>query len=151
MALKKDVLSLDISDVETANLNIKLEFGYFFWEIDYVAIDYSRDLEVQQSVVQLNEAINQNGWDVADLLNSDDDHYYTQSEIGDFAILKFPVPQLATDFERTTILHSKGHYEIIRNPEGKPDVGLLSSFKNPGRFAEFSKQRFLEIYGDLRR
>lgn len=35
MALKKDVLSLDISDVKTANLNIKIEFGYFFWEIDY--------------------------------------------------------------------------------------------------------------------
>ncbi|MBT7789959.1 MAG: hypothetical protein HN757_13855, partial [Calditrichaeota bacterium] len=87
----------------------------------------------------------------ADLLNSDDDNYYTQSEIGDFTILKFTTPDLSADSKRTMVLHSKGHYEIIRNPEGKPDVGLLSSFKNPGRFAEFSKQRFLEIYGDLRR
>jgi hypothetical protein len=151
MALKKDVLSLDISDVETANLNIKLEFGYFFWEIDYLAIDYSRDLEVQQSVVSLIKAIDQKGGDVADLLNSDDDNYYTQSEIGDFTILKFTTPDLSADSKRTMVLHSKGHYEIIRNPEGKPDVGLLSSFKNPGRFAEFSKQRFLKIYGDLHR
>jgi hypothetical protein len=149
MAAKKDVLELDISDVESEDLNLKLKFGYFFWEIDYIAIDYSEELEVRQNVVTMKEAINQNGEDVAGAMIYDDDKYYVQPQIGDEAILTFPVPSFSTDSKRTTILHSKGHYEIIRDPQGKPDIDLLTSFRSPERFAEFSKERFLKIYGNI--
>ncbi len=145
LAPKKDVLAIDVSDIQANEVKIKLEFGFLFWEIDFLAMDFSADLPVQKNKVTLKSALDQDGLDVANLLFHDDSSYQVLAEIGEHVSLKFPVPELAGDINRTTILHTKGHYQVLRNPQGIPNLPLLYSFRKPGRFIEFSKKRYLEI------
>ena len=79
------------------------------------------------------------------MLINDDAQYYVQPDIGDEVLLKFDVPKMEEDMSRSTFLHSKGHYEILRNPTGTPDICYLETFRRPGRFIEFSKEHFLEL------
>jgi len=145
--IEKDiVLSLDISDIDSEEIRIKLEFGFLFWEIDYVGLDFSPQQPVEQNVVSLTSAVDHNGLDVTELLSQSDDDYFIMPAIGDQAILKFAVPQkVMNDQNRSIFLHSRGHYEVIRNPEGRADVSYLRSFRDPGKFSQFSKEIYLEL------
>lgn len=136
MAYKNDVLSIPIDSTSDEPVRIKLEYGAYLWEIDYVGIDYSENLAVTKHVIPLQSAINQLGEDVAPFLVADDDLYYLQPEIGDEAVVKFVLPAL-TDESRSIILHSKGHYQVIRDPSGRPDRQYLQSFREPGQFNRF--------------
>ena len=134
--------TLRVSISETVEL--KLETGFLFWETDYIGLDFSPQQPLQQQVVKLSAALDQSGQEVSDLLNQDDKQYYVMPDIGNSAILKYSVPTPGPDMERTVFLHSKGHYEILRNPEGKTQLFYLSSFRKPGRFSRFSKENFME-------
>jgi hypothetical protein len=145
VAPKKIIMPIDISDVQTEEVRIKMEFGFMFWEIDYIALGTEESLPLQVHRIPLESAVDQNGQDILHLLTEDDDQYYIQPEIGDEGELTFAVPSLGHHMKRSVFLHSKGYYEILRSPEGAPDVPLLNSFKNPGRFVKFSKEEFLKI------
>ncbi len=146
MAAKRDVLAFDIPAGASDEVKVKLEFGPLFWEIDYVALDCSPDQPVRIYSVPATSAVDEGGGDVAPLLRSDDDLYYVQPNVGEHAFLTFAAPEPPEGLARSTVLHTKGHYEIIRNPQGKPDLKLLYSFQKPGRFIEFSQELFLDHY-----
>jgi hypothetical protein len=147
MAYREDILCLDISEIETDEIRVKLEFGFLFWDIDYLALDFSENLAVQEKIVPLSGATDQNGNSVMDLLAQDDKAYYIQKKIGDNATLSFKAPAREQGKARTVFLHSKGHYEVLRNPSGEPDVRYLQAFHKPGRFIEFSRERYLNLMG----
>ncbi|UCH78305.1 MAG: hypothetical protein JSU81_11390 [Candidatus Coatesbacteria bacterium] len=149
MAAKRDVLSFALPASDKGKVKVKLEFGPMFREIDYVAMDFSTDLPVQIHNVLPAKAFDETGRDVAPLLRADDGLYYVQPEIGEYAVLTFPAPEAAEGRARTTILHTKGHYEVLRDPQGKPDLALLHSFEKAGRFIEFSQELFLHYYGTM--
>jgi len=149
LASKDDILEIDLSQVTSNEVRIKLEYGFLFWEIDYAAMDFTPNSAVRQTRLPATAAINQNGHDVSDLLLHDDDLYYHQPNIGDELLLKFVVPRKEEGTVRTAILHSKGHYEILRDPTGVPDLVYLSSFKKPGAFSQFSREQFLELYNSI--
>jgi len=134
--MKEDILSIPLNGSESNPLRIKLEFGNFFWEIDYAGIDYSAGKEINYEVVQIKTAINQNGKDVSKNLKNDDRKYYIQPNVGDEAIVNFALPALTAE-KRTIFLHSKGWYQILRNPVGTPDREYLETFRQPGRFNQF--------------
>ncbi|MCY1720721.1 hypothetical protein OU798_10225 [Prolixibacteraceae bacterium Z1-6] len=146
MTFKKDILSIPLDGTESDPLRVKLEAGNFFWEIDYAAIDYSPDQEINYRIIPVQSAITQNGNDVCKLLRKDDKKYYTQPEIGDEAIVTFNLPATATG-EGSLLLHSKGWYQIIRNPSGKADREYLETFRNPGRFNEFVNDHIQSLTG----
>ncbi len=149
MAAKRDVLAFDLPAGAPNEVRVKLEFGPLFWEIDYAALDCSADLPVRVHRVPVTEAADEGGRDVAALLRSDDDRYYVQPEVGEYALVSFAAPEPAEGSVRSTVLHTKGHYEIIRDPRGEPNLKLLYSFKKPGRFVEFSKEIFLDYYDGM--
>ena len=146
MAAKRDVLAFDLPADSSDDVKVKLEFGPLFWEIDYVALDCSADLPVRIHSIPATTAVDEKGRDVAGLLRADDGLYYAQPNVGEHALLAFAAPEPAEGSTRSTVLHTKGHYEIIRNPQGKPDLKLLYSFRRPGRFIEFSQDLFLNHY-----
>lgn len=150
VAEKDIVMSLDISDIYSDELNVKLEYGYLFWEIDYAGLDFSPQLPVEQQVVGMSSAVDQEGLNVIQLLTQKDDEYFVMDEIGDHAILKYDAPDEIGNLKRSIFLHSSGHYEVIRNPSGKADVSYLKSFREPGRFGQFSKEKFLELNEQLK-
>ena len=137
MAYREDVLALDISGADPGPLEVKLEAGTLFWELDYAGIDFSPSTEVKTTVVPLTQATTDKGTDVAPLLNSDDGKYYSQPEIGDEAVLIFAAPA-AAGMSRSIFLHSKGHYQILQDPKGRPDRKYLEAFLQPGRLNRFS-------------
>ena len=136
MAMKEDVLAIPLNGTESNPLKIKLEAGNFFWEIDYAAVDYSPQTEISYKVIPVKTAITQNGEEVVKMLQKDDQKYYIQPEVEDNALVSFVLPEMTSD-ERTVILHSKGWYQILRNPTGTPDREYLETFREPGRFNQF--------------
>lgn len=136
IAMKEDILQFPLNGTESDPLRIKLEAGNYFWEIDYAGIDYSPDYKIDYKVIPAISAIDQSNKDVKRLLLGDDGKYLDQPEIGNQTIVKYDLPQL-TDENRTIILHSKGWYQIIRNPKGTPDREYLETFRQPGRFNRF--------------
>jgi len=137
IAFKDDILSIPLDGSESNPLRVKLEFGNFFWEIDYVAVDYSENVELNYQVVPIKTAIDQNGKDVRKKLKADDRRYYIQPEVGDKAIVNFELPPLPDTKTRTIFLHSKGWYEILRNPSGEPDDELVEKFREPGQLNRY--------------
>ena len=146
LAAKEDVLEIDLSKIKGDKVNIKLEFGFLFWEIDYVAMDFTPNYSVEKHTVSLFSAFDENNNNVSDKLMFDDKKYYIQPNIGNEALLTFQVPNQSEGTKRSFILHSKGHYEILKEIGGKPDIAYLKGFRKPGAFSQFSKTRFLEFY-----
>ena len=144
MKFKEDVLSIPLNGKETNPLKVKLEFGNFLWEIDYAAVDYSGDQKVTSYTIPAKTAINEEQKDVVGLLNKDDGKYYTQPTMDNMAEVTFDLPA-STDTSRTVILHSKGWYEILLNPVGKPDINKLKSFKQPGQFNRFVNEQLKKM------
>ena len=59
--------------------------------------------------------------------------------------LKFQVNRPITNsIKHTAFLHTKGYYEHVREYEGIPDMVELRHFRKPGRFIEFSKEKYQE-------
>ena len=144
MAFKEDVIQFDVSRYAGQDISIKLETGYLFWEIDYVGIDFSEDLELSYTCVPVYKAIDNKGVDVRPALLADDSEYYIQPEVGDEVILNFTQPK-SSDKAKTVILHSKGYYLILRDQVGKPDRKKLREFRKKGRFPEYSIELFEEF------
>jgi hypothetical protein len=140
MKYKDDVLYIPLKGKESNPLKMKLEFGTNLWEIDYVAVDYSPERQVNTRTIPITSAINEAQKDIAPLINKDDQKYYVQPTMNNQAVLTFNLPQLSGQ-ERTVILHSKGWYQLILNPSGKPDISYLKTFKQPGSFNQFVNEQ----------
>ena len=151
VATKDDILEIDLSNIKSEKVNIKLEFGFLFWEIDYAAIDFTPNQSVEKYIVPLSSAVDQNNSNVSNKLQYDDEKYYVQPHVGDEALLTFQVPNQVEGTKRSFILHSKGYYEILREIEGKPDIVYLKGFRKPGAFPQFSKDRFMKFYDEFQK
>jgi hypothetical protein len=137
-ALKDDVLAIDLKGIDKGPVKIKLETGSYFWEIDYVAIDYSLNIPVAIKTVKPERAITNREELVTELMKYDDLKYYVQAENNDIADISFAVPG-TVDSKRTVILHSKGYYQILNETDGFPAVKKLKALREPGQFLEYSR------------
>ncbi len=144
MAFKDDVLSLDVSDLPAGPVKVKLEYGSYFWELDYAAIDFSENPEMTIGEIPVFSATDETGKDVSLLLNSDDNQYYIQAEKGNAADIRFPVPEM-TDESRSLFLHSKGYYKILRDPRGLPDSRKLQELKEGDGLPQYSLELMLQF------
>ncbi len=137
MAFKEDVLPIDITGINSDTLKIKLESGSYFWDIDYVGMDFTKNIEITTTVVPLKNGLTNTNDNITNMLIGDDSKYYVQPNIGDNAILTFTAP-IKTSSKRSIFLHSKGYYEILRNPTGTANRQYLEEFRKPGRFTKYS-------------
>jgi len=144
VAEKDMVMPIDISALTSDTVELKLESGFMFWETDYVGMDFSAAQKCIVQAVSLNKATDKQGKDVRNLLLKDDIKYYVMPKIGDEAVLEYAVPHAAEGSKRSVFLHSKGHYEVIRKPKGKPDVAYLKTFMEAGKFSDFSRELFMQ-------
>ena len=143
--VKDDILSLDVSDISSGLVRIKLEYGLYFWELDYVGIDFKGDEKIMKQVVQLESAIDGKNDNVKDLLIADDSLYYVQPDIGDVVEMTFKVPA-SKGMQRSVFLHSKGHYKILRDQTGRPDLKTLKSINSENGLPQYSIELIKELY-----
>ncbi len=143
MALREDILLLDLSEVQGDQIRIRLQAGFMFWELDHIAIDYQPDKEVLVQTLPAVEAKDQHGLSQREALRADDGLYYDQPEIGDAVTLTFDVPDLNSGLIRSAFLHARGHYEILREPSRRrPSKSYLAKFRERGRFTRFALEQY---------
>lgn len=145
MADRDLVMPLDLSGIDSELLKIKLQSGFMFWEYDYAALDWSPQADVNVQTLTLTTATDQDGRKVGHLMAADDAKYQVMDKVGDQVELSFAVPPLREGMLRTVFLHGKGHYKVLRDPSGKPDIAYLEQFRQPGRLSLFSREKFLEL------
>lgn len=148
--LRDDVLAIDLRGIENDTVRVKLESGAFFWEIDYAAMDFSQNTQVNITKVPIVEAFTNKESDVAGMLKYDDLKYYSQKSIGDEAELEFEAPELKGE-KRSVFLHSKGYYQILSEASGLPKAGKLKELRQPMKFPEFSRKLMIEKIAELSR
>ncbi len=146
MADKEDIMQIDLSEIHSDKVNLKLVSGMLFWDMDYVGMDFSSNVQLNKKVVPVYSATDENGKDVRLLIAKDDDKYLVQPLSVNKTDLTFISPESVIGMERSVFLHSKGHYEILRETKGKPDIAYLKTFLEPGAFIKFSKDYYLEYY-----
>jgi hypothetical protein len=144
LAARDLVVPLDFAANATGQVRVKLECGFMFWEVDYAALDCSPDVPVQLDNCRLSSARTERGTDARAQLAADDAQYLSQPRPGSVVSLSYEshLPQPDADTRRTAFLRTKGYYEHIRDFKGLPNLPELYAFKRPGRFIEFSKEKY---------
>lgn len=141
MAMRDDILPVDLAGISSDTVKIKLETGFLFWEVDYAGMDFSKTEEVVQSELAATSALDRNGSEVIDLLRAKDKSYMVLKEVGDEIMLDFNKPNLQNS-SRSVFLHTSGYYKILRDQTGPADKQALKTFRKPNRFPEFSKETY---------
>ncbi|MBF9236576.1 hypothetical protein I2I05_04125 [Hymenobacter sp. BT683] len=144
LASRDLVVPLPLAATASGEVRVKLECGFMFWEVDYAALDYSPNAEVQLDNCRLTSATTERGTDARAALMADDADYLKQLRPGTAVSLTYETTLPAPDAQsrRTTFLRTKGYYEHIRDFQGLPNLPELYAFKKPGRFIEFSKEQY---------
>jgi hypothetical protein len=147
MAFKKDVLSLDLSEIEDGPLQIKLQSGSYFWELGYAGLSLDEEMEIHMEILPLHSGIDEEDQDIREALLSDDELYYVQPEIGNEANLVFKAPQMEAK-DRTLVLHSKGYYQIKQDSKGAPKLKALKEIRKSGNFNAYSNELMQEMLAE---
>lgn len=147
MAFKKDVLSLDVSEIGNGPLLIKLEAGSYFWEIGFTELSIAGESEFVTKRIEVQQAITEEKEEVSHLLKLDDELYYDQPKIGNEATLAFPAPEISGE-ARTIVLHSKGYYQILQDPKGAPKIKALKEIRKSGNFNSYSNELMQEMVAE---
>jgi hypothetical protein len=146
IAYREMVIPIDLSKANSEIINIKLETGYKFWEIEYAAMDFTESTNVCITKLPLLSAIDENGLDVKDLISENDKQYLIQPDIGNEAILQFAEPYFSAlekqNMKTSVFLHSKGYYERIRKYDNDPDWISLVSHKGNHSFSKYSYNEY---------
>lgn len=139
------VVPINLEGIDTDTIEVKLETGFLFWELDYVAMDFTPDTGLALFRQLPEEAYASDGRDCKALLTADDKQYLVQKQIGELAELHFKTTPCPEGQAQSVFLHTKGYYEIIRNFDGRPEWEELKKFQEPGYNTEFSRLEFLKM------
>jgi hypothetical protein len=146
MAYRDFVISLPSDAITDEQVEIKLETGFMFWEVDYVALDASSNEALTTNRILPMHATGQG--DVLAMLAEDDNQYLEQFNVGDVATLSYEAPPVKKGAQQSVFLHTKGYYEWIRDYQDLPRIGELQKFKTPGYMATFSRAKYMELMED---
>jgi hypothetical protein len=118
---------LDIADVTGETLRIKLTPPTQFWNIDFLAVDYSDDMEVDVTEIAPASAGARKNPAIDELLASLDDRYFVMPRTGDSVELVFPAPAGKPGLGRSILLKASGYYDIRLPAEGEPQMDLIKT------------------------
>ncbi|MFC7773579.1 hypothetical protein [Flavobacterium sp. GCM10027622] len=145
MAFRDIVIPIEFKDITEPTIELKLETGFMFWEVDYIAMDQNLNYPVSISTLQPNEAIDENGTDVTDLLIHSDQNYLIQPSTTNEVTVKFRSKIPKKRHHQSVFLKNKGYYEYIRNYTNRPHFSELKTFREPGRLSEFSEEEYFKF------
>ena len=145
LAPREFVLPMEISDILSDEIEIKIQTGFMFWELDYAGVDFSENKNLKKRVIKPYLAVGTGSMDWKVALENADDKYMVQENIGEVTEIRFEVPVSLQEQSHTTFLKTQGYYELIRDFEGLPELVQLQKFKAPGHFSDFSRERYLNV------
>lgn len=142
MAFRDLIIPIDLKKINTPKIEIKLECGFMFWEVDYAAIDFSKDLPLEIKYINPASAIDENGKDVTQLLEKEDQNYLIQPHIGNEVVVKYHVKSPKEGEKQSVFLKNRGYYEYIRDYKGLPNIAKLKAFREKGALSQYSKEEY---------
>lgn len=144
------VYSLDIGDVPGDTVRVKLTPPAYFWNINYLALDYSENLPVTVSELEASEAVDHAGLDVREFVEKRDGRYHIMPEIGNSIRMVFDSFPKAVGMERTVFLKADGYYDIHLQSDGEPQFELIDRLQNePGFALEHAYEEYFKWKQDL--
>jgi hypothetical protein len=106
------LITVDISEVDSESLKVRLISTKGFYEIFYVAADYSDDGEMKVSLIEPEYVIFNDEVDVGLKLGVEDENYLTLVK-GDYVDLKYDLPVEHEDWQRDSYISIKGYYNYL--------------------------------------
>jgi hypothetical protein len=142
---------IDVSDISGDKLQVTLDPPKGFWSIDYFAIQYDYDSTLTPQPCELVMGQDQMQNSIVGNVQAEDGAFYVMPERGDWADLSFAVPRQAVNRERSIFLKTTGYYELHIDRSQPPQTALIDSIlRNPGSIAEYSTQKYLDGYRQLK-
>ena len=147
MAFRDLVIPINLEKINSKKIEIKLECGFMFWEVDYAAIDWSKDIQMEPQYINPFSAIDENGKNVTNLLDKEDGNYLIQPNIGNEVVLKYLVKPPKKGERQSVFLKNRGYYEYIRDYKGIPNFAKLKTFREKGALSKYSEEEYHQFMG----
>jgi hypothetical protein len=145
---KRDmILELDIPNTPFQTVRIKLETVFRFWELDYAALDNTKQDGLESSWVSPSKALVSTGENALDKISATDKDYLSLTGHA-YLDLQYSNLSVKNDTE-TYFLCGTGYYHQSPVNSKSPDVAALNKFKNPGYFQLFSLQEYEKVSTEL--
>jgi len=139
------IIPLDVSNLSGDKLRIRLNPPIGFWTIDYIAVEYEFFKTPKITEIKPKLAINQDGEQVQQSLQSIDQNYCQMFEVGDWFTVEFDAPPLKEDLKRTVYLKTYGYYEIQVDKTQPEKTELIQYLLNtPDAIVEYSMDEYLK-------
>ena len=138
------VIPIDKKMMTGNQVEIRMDGGFKFWEIDYAAMDFSAPKPFEVKYLSPT-TVSGNPSYLKALLN-DDDHYMSTSSGSDAVSVQFDGLKPTN---RTLFLQSKGYYIRQEQELGKPEWLQLAKLKRNHGLARFSQDIFLNYLNDF--
>lgn len=145
LAYRDLVIPIDLSDHTGDQVKIKLTTGFMMWDLDYAGMDYTADAGLEVRHISPTMATTHDGHDALPLIQNNDTDYLIQKNVSDYAKILFPKGKKLPGVDHDYILHSRGYYNHVREYTDDPQRLELLTFKTPGRFSRFSKEKLDEM------
>jgi hypothetical protein len=145
LASRNFVIPIDLTETYEQKVEVKVETGFMFWELDYAAMSFSENTDYEVNIVKPSIAVGSGSVNWTAELTNPDGQYMAQELTGEVTKVTYKAPPVKNDQMQTVFLHSRGYYELVRDFEGLPELVELNKFKNNGYFSEFSKNEYLNV------
>lgn len=134
------VVPIDRSYLNGSEIEVRLQSGFKFWELDYLAMDFSKQLELDYKLIQ---ASNLNDDNIEQLL-ANDNEYLSLMNNGDSINVRFNNLPVGGE-KRTFILRSKGYYLSHEEFSGRPYWKEILRVNKPAGLSILSRDVYLEL------
>lgn len=137
---------IDVSKIKGNKVKIQLETIVMAWKIDSVLVDYSKDIPVKITELNLYEASDKRKRDIRNKLMADDNNYFITRQ-GDWAMLSFKELPLKHDMDRAFIIKGRGYYKISGKGKGPENLELFKKLvTEPGAIEKYSLTEYLKRF-----
>ena len=143
LATRDFVIPIEMADIQGDEVEIKVETGFMFWEMDYAGMDFTSQKPMSMDIIKPAMAVGTGARNWTSALKEADKNYMAQDSVGQITEITYPSVKHRGDEAQTVFLHTRGYYTLIRNFEGLPHIVELNKFKTPGYFSDFSRMRYL--------
>jgi hypothetical protein len=130
-------------------LEVRIRSGFYFWKLDYLALDFSANDGFEMRKLQPSIANGNGDKDFIEALSNDDKNYMDHPLNGDSTYVEYHGLKVSSDKQRTIILHSKGYYIPLAEYDSKMERKELAKFKVDGELSRFSQRLFDDQFGDM--
>ncbi len=136
------IMEIDLKRFKnTDHIQVKLETAYMFWELDYAAMDFSKNSSC--TVNYINPVVTSKSGDLLPQLNEQTNITLTDKD--DLTMDYISKPVAEANLTNSFFLQGSGYYHDNTIFEGKAQTETLLMFSKKGGFDKYSRQTFEQL------